>query len=100
MPACPSCQTENAPGRKFCGECGAPLARTCPACGAANEPGVRFCGECGTALAAQAPSIAAPSAPAAEPAATAPTAERRLVSVLFADLAGFTALSEARDSEE
>jgi class 3 adenylate cyclase len=31
---------------------------------------------------------------------TAPVAERRLVSVLFADLGGFTTLSEARDAEE
>ena len=36
----------------------------------------------------------------ATPPQAAPAAERRLVSVLFADLVGFTTLSEARDSEE
>ena len=35
---CPSCATENEAGRKFCGECGSPLAFACPACGAANAP--------------------------------------------------------------
>ncbi|MGZ4390013.1 MAG: adenylate/guanylate cyclase domain-containing protein, partial [Gaiellaceae bacterium] len=90
---CPSCGTENAAGRKFCGGCGAPLALGCPACGEPNEPGMRFCGECGSPLDTAAPA----PAPRAE---AAPTAERRLVSVLFADLVGFTTLSEARDAEE
>jgi len=87
---CPSCGTENRPGRKFCSRCGTPLALACPSCGAANEPDDAFCGECGTALAAEAP-VAAREEPAAE---------RRLVSVLFADLVGFTPLSESRDAEE
>ncbi|HEY2353910.1 MAG TPA: adenylate/guanylate cyclase domain-containing protein [Gaiellaceae bacterium] len=91
MIACVECGFENAAGRKFCGECGTALAVGCPSCGAANEPGMRFCGECGTALATGA---VAP-APAA-----APTAERRLVSVLFADLVGSTPLAESRDPEE
>jgi class 3 adenylate cyclase/tetratricopeptide (TPR) repeat protein len=90
--SCAQCGFENAAGRKFCGGCGAPLALTCPSCGAANEAGVRFCGECGSALSEDA-------APAPTPAAGI-TAERRLVSVLFADLVGFTPLSESRDPEE
>ena len=89
---CPSCGAENREGRKFCAECGSALAVACPACGASNEPGEKFCGDCGTALSA--PSAAAATSPAA------PAAERRLVSVLFADLVGFTAASEARDAED
>src|ERR687888_953077 len=96
MVVCPSCGTENSAGRKFCGGCAAPLTRVCPACGAANEPGMRFCGECAQPLDAEAAS-ATPAPP--EPTSAA-AAERRLVSVLFADLVGFTTLSEGRDAEE
>jgi class 3 adenylate cyclase/predicted ATPase len=85
---CSSCNAANEPGRKFCGECGSTLAVTCASCGTANPPTVKFCGECGTALGA------------AAAAAPAQTAERRLVSVLFVDLVGFTTASEARDSED
>ncbi len=94
---CSACGTENEPGRKFCGECGASLALACAVCGAANAPGVKFCGECGTSLVTDRHKEALP--PQGAPAAT-PTAERRLVSVLFADLVGFTTLSESRDAEE
>jgi class 3 adenylate cyclase/tetratricopeptide (TPR) repeat protein len=89
---CASCGHANRAGRKFCAQCGSALAIGCPSCGAANEPGERFCGECGTAL----------EAGATQPPAAAPTpgVERRLVSVLFADLVGHTALSEQRDVED
>jgi class 3 adenylate cyclase/tetratricopeptide (TPR) repeat protein len=90
---CPSCGTANREERKFCAECGTPFALPCPACGASNAPGEKFCGECGSSLGGSAPSSAAREAAAA-------AAERRLVSVLFADLVGFTALSESRDAEE
>ena len=96
MLACPSCGTPNDLGRKFCGECGVALAHPCASCGAANPPGVKFCGECGSPLAAG----AGAAAPARTVPAPAPAAERRLVSVLFADLVGFTTLSESRDAEE
>src|SRR5436190_822597 len=90
MNVCPVCGTENPTGSRFCGGCGAGLNRVCAACGAASEPGMRFCTQCGSPFEAEA-------APAPQPATTA---ERRLVSVLFADLVGFTAVSESRDPEE
>jgi class 3 adenylate cyclase/tetratricopeptide (TPR) repeat protein len=87
---CSSCGTDNDSGRKFCGECGAALALVCPSCGSANTPGVKFCGECGAAVAAS------PPTPARRTSAT----ERKHVSVLFADLVGFTTASEGRDAED
>ena len=72
---------------------------TCPSCGAAVAAGFKFCGECGAKL--PAPAAAHPAPPAAAPAAT-PSAKRdefRDVTVLFADVTGFTALAEHLDPE-
>ncbi|MEA2630404.1 MAG: hypothetical protein QOE66_623, partial [Chloroflexota bacterium] len=94
---CSNCGTLNDAGRKFCSECAARLAIACPTCGALNAPTAKFCGECATALnagATPAPTVRAPSA------IPGPAAERRLVSVLFVDLVGFTTFAEGRDAEE
>jgi hypothetical protein len=48
---CSKCGSDNREGRKFCANCGAPLALTCQKCGASNQPGEKFCGECGAGLA-------------------------------------------------
>ncbi len=94
---CPSCSTDNETGRKFCGECGTRLISGCPSCGAANAPGTKFCGECGAALTAGDEAASGGTIPAVEP---EPLTERRIVSILFADLVGFTTLAEGRDPEE
>ena len=87
---CPQCGAGNADERKFCADCGAPLALACSGCGFQNQSGARFCGGCGKPLdVAQEPS-AAPSL----------GGERRQVTILFADLAGFTELSTEIDAEE
>jgi class 3 adenylate cyclase/tetratricopeptide (TPR) repeat protein len=87
---CSTCGVENRPDAKFCGECGSVLTARCASCGAPNEPGRKFCYDCGAAL--QPAAVVRPH--------EVPIAERRVVSVLFADLVGFTAASESRDAEE
>ncbi|HTO10600.1 MAG TPA: adenylate/guanylate cyclase domain-containing protein, partial [Candidatus Binatia bacterium] len=114
---CPQCRTDNPAENRFCDQCGAPLEARCPQCGAALRAGARFCGACGHRLGAAAAPAAAtpPPAPADRPRAgytpkhladkilsarSALEGERRHVTVLFADLAGFTSLAEHRDPEE
>ncbi len=99
---CSNCGTENEAGRKFCTECAARLG--------AGLPGMRSRQPCRREVLwrmrdpARAPEPCRPASATARPAPptapVAPVAERRLVSVLFADLVGFTALAEGRDAEE
>jgi class 3 adenylate cyclase len=100
---CPSCHEENPAGARFCNNCGTRLAEACSSCGAARVGTGKFCSECGTAFAPNADASSAPQ-PAANisiaPPTAAPVAERRLVSILFADLVGFTPFAEERDAEE
>ncbi|MBA3688721.1 MAG: AAA family ATPase [Chloroflexi bacterium] len=97
---CSSCGTPNEAGRKFCSECGNGLGVACSVCGTLNAPSVKFCGECGSRMANAAGGADAAAAAAGPEATTEPSAERRLVSVMFADLVGFTTASEGRDAEE
>src|SRR2546426_911146 len=112
---CPACRTENRPGVRFCEECGATLDVLCPSCGAGVPTGKKFCGACGAPLAAAVPPAPAVASPQFEsPRAYTPahlaarilkdraalSGERKQVSVLFADVSGFTSISEGLDPEE
>ena len=93
---CPACAASVREGAKFCPKCGSGLAPVCGSCGTVAAAGEWFCAECGTPLGA----VPAAPSPAPAPLEVERVAERRLVSVLFADLVGFTSGAEARDAEE
>jgi class 3 adenylate cyclase/tetratricopeptide (TPR) repeat protein len=93
VPICPGCGAENPDEYRFCGLCGGLLAASgCPNCGAPHEDDQRFCGSCGTALDDR-------SARSGQPVGVRPVPERKLATVLFADVVGFTSLSERTDPE-
>src|SRR5947209_13815196 len=98
MAVCGSCGADNPAGFRFCGSCGTALGMpACPSCGFANPPGQHFCGQCGSRLSDSATSDAA-GVPAT-PRATSSPGERKLATILFADVVGFTSLSENSDPE-
>jgi class 3 adenylate cyclase/tetratricopeptide (TPR) repeat protein len=100
---CEQCGSSNETGRKFCGECGTRLALACSSCGTPYDPRDKFCGECGSPVTATQgrPGAAAPGLiPPAGATRSDGETERRLVSVLFVDLVGFTTFSEGRDAED
>ena len=124
---CAKCSTELIPGKKFCHHCGASAVVACPNCGAAVDPGFRFCPDCGFQIAAETQEGAAETAkpgavsgdgasndrlarlPSLIPAELAQkildskgavVGARKLVTVLFCDLVGSTAIAEKLDPEE
>ena len=110
---CPKCGHENAIGINFCEQCATALANICPECGAELPPRFRFCGMCGvnllTARMEQATTQELQRLQSYIPShlvekiaqeARVGQGERRNVTILFADLSGFTSLSEKLDPEE
>jgi hypothetical protein len=120
---CSHCQTANPQGAKFCVNCGQALAVVCPNCNTTLPNGARFCSNCGHNLAAT-PSAPKPTAPAAERADRPSNSlhrfipkelisklesarasggmegERRVVTMLFADVKGSTAAASQLDPRD
>ncbi len=108
---CPNCQTMNPAGAKYCVECGKGFDIRCPKCGTITPAGGKFCISCGHSLQRlpesesidySQPQTYTPKF-LAEKILTSRSSiegERKLVTVFFADVANFTALSEKLDPEE
>src|SRR5437868_7041967 len=104
---CPNCQTINPPTAKFCLECGRRFG-VCPNCGTVNVPTAKYCIECGTALLPKEtdehtqqllPQANGHTRPL--PAIMSqPPEERRVVTVMFADITGSTPLADHLDPED
>jgi len=108
---CPVCKHDNAPGAKFCSECGTRLELRCPVCTTPHEAGAKFCSECGTNLQESAPSSLPDDLSRYVPdellrkiraaqSGESMRGERRTVTMLFADIEGSTAAAEHLDPEE
>jgi class 3 adenylate cyclase/tetratricopeptide (TPR) repeat protein len=106
---CPACRQATPPGAAVCGVCGARLESLCPSCGLSNPWGSRFCNACGTALTAKSATDRFTSPRSYTPkhlaerilsSRAALQGERKQVTVLFADLQGFSELAERLDLED
>jgi predicted ATPase/class 3 adenylate cyclase len=108
---CPKCQFENPEGSNFCLECGGKLELPCPQCGNALPYEAKFCNKCGYHLRAQeeladvdylVPQSYTPKFLADKilTSRSSIEGERKLVTVLFADVANYTSMSEKLDPEE
>src|ERR1039457_2447353 len=98
---CWSCHGETPDSKPVCANCGAAMVPACPSCGAELIAGKPFCANCGSPVS----SVPTPSSALAR-SASGPTGgaggvvcARRLWSVLFVGLVGFTPLAEQRDPE-
>ena len=108
---CPKCQFENREGAKFCLECGKKFELKCPQCKKFLPLNAKFCDECGHDLRKRAEAI---PIDCSKPQSYTPKhlkdkilttrssieGERKLVTVFFADVANYTAMSGQLDPEE
>jgi class 3 adenylate cyclase len=94
---CQNCGHDNPEQARFCMSCGNALERLCPSCGTVAPGEARFCMSCGSPL--EAGAQPAPPRPAPPPRAADLPEERRQVTVVFADLSGYTAVAEQMDPE-
>jgi class 3 adenylate cyclase/ribosomal protein L40E len=94
---CQHCGNDNPPEARFCMSCGQGLEAVCPSCGTVAPPEAKFCMACGTSLVGDAKP--APPRPAPPVAKVDLPEERRQVTVVFADLSGYTAVAERMDPE-
>jgi class 3 adenylate cyclase len=108
---CPKCQAENPENNQFCRKCGTKLSMTCPNCSADVLLADKFCGKCGHELGelTEAPEIDFNQPQSYTPKFLADKilnnrssieGERKLVTVLFADVADYTSMAEKLDPEE
>ncbi len=105
---CVACGQANPTAFSFCGACGANLESVCPSCGAPTSRGLAFCGRCGVGLGE--PAKVAGRLGAGQPRTRAPenintglesaAEERKVVTVLYADLVASTELATQLDPEE
>ena len=104
---CVECQFVNRDGVRFCTHCGTALYLMCLQCHAPAQAEDKCCGSCGVELSSANKKLPVLSLahsitnikPAAHNAVEAQDSERRNVTVLFADISGFTAMSEKLDPE-
>ena len=111
MSLCTNCGQDNLETANSCGFCGTTLSRACAKCGHTNPAASRFCNECGSSL--QPPADQALRRRFSSPESYTPAhlaekilisraaleGERKQVTVLFADVVGFSTLSERLDPE-
>jgi class 3 adenylate cyclase/tetratricopeptide (TPR) repeat protein len=82
--SCPTCRFLNSSDASYCGRCGTAMGRRCPACGTGPlGEDLRYCTVCGAEMGRPARGL-----------------ERKVVTVLFVDLVGFTPMAEELDPED
>jgi class 3 adenylate cyclase/tetratricopeptide (TPR) repeat protein len=103
--ACPDCGFQNDPRARFCESCGVALRMRCATCGSVVRPDQKFCAECGAYLANISSTVTRVRTPrhlAEQILGTSLSSEgeRKIVTLLFADIANSTALIRDLDAEE